>query len=141
MDTAGFQSMGFPDVAQTRVAITDPSYLDLPFATGGMTIGKINTSKPIFNKKGEIEGFEPVQDPSMPHPAYNTQLEGDYIGGFEVPVPRQILAPDFYAARRAAGIDPGGDARSFQLSKPTQEATSQWVDTVSEYIEKVKAEQ
>jgi hypothetical protein len=141
MERAEFQSKGFPDVVQTRVAITDPDYLDLPFASGGMTIGRVDKSNPILNKKGEVVGFEPVQNPNLSHATYNTQLSGDYMGGFEVPIPRQILAPDFYAARRAAGIEPGGDARSFQLSKPTQEATPEWVDTVSEYIEQVKANQ
>ena len=141
MEKAEFQSKGFPDVVQTRVAITDPDYLDLPFASGGMTIGRVDKSNPILNKKGEVVGFEPVQNPNLSHATYNTQLSGDYMGGFEVPIPRQILAPDFYAARRAAGIKPGGDARSFQLSKPTQEATPEWVDTVSEYIEQVKANQ
>ena len=141
MDQTKYQAMGFPDVAQTRVAITDPAYLDLPFATGGMTIGKVNKQNPILNKKGEVVGFEPVQDPFLEHPTYNTHLSGDYVGGFEVPVPREILAPDFYRQRREMGVDPRGDARSFQLSKPTQEATPEWVDTVSEYIEQAKANQ
>jgi len=141
MDKAEFQSKGFPDVAQTRVAITDPAYLDLPFATGGMTIGRVDKSNPILNKKGEVVGFEPVQNPNLTHATYNTQLSGDYMGGFEVPIPRQILAPDFYKQRREMGVDPQGDARSFQLSKPSQQATPEWVDTVSEYIEQVKANQ
>ena len=141
MDKAEFQSKGFPDVAQTRVAITDPAYLDLPFASGGMTIGRVDKSSPILNKKGEVIGFEPVQNPNLSHATYNTQLSGDYMGGFEVPIPRQILAPDFYKQRREMGVDPQGDARSFQLSKPSQQATPEWVDTVSEYIEQVKANQ
>lgn len=141
MDQAEFQSMGFPDVAQTRVAITDPSYLDLPFASGGMTVGKVDKGNPILNKKGEVVGFEPVESPNLPHPTYSTQLSGDYVGGFEVPVPRQLLAPDFYKKRREMGVGTGGDARSFQLTKPTQQATPEWVDTISEYIEQVKANQ
>jgi hypothetical protein len=141
MDQAEFQSMGFPDVAQTRVAITDPAYLDLPFASGGMTVGKVDKGNPILNKKGEVVGFEPVESPNLPHPTYSTQLSGDYVGGFEVPVPRQLLAPDFYKKRREMGAGTGGDARSFQLTKPTQQATPEWVDTISEYIEQVKANQ
>ena len=120
------QKMGFPNVASTRIAITNPEYLNLPHATGGMTIGKISKDQPI------------LENIITPHPTYNTQIAGEYIGGFEVPVPRQFLAPDFYAGRRAAGKDPQGDARAFQLSKPTQEATPEWVDSLSEYIEMQK---
>ena len=126
MDKAEFQNLGFPDVASTRVAITDPEYLDLPLASGGMTVGRISKDQPI------------LENVITPHPTYNTQIGGEYIGGFEVPIPRQLLAPDFYAQRRALGTDPKDDPRSFQLGKPSQEATPEWVDRLSEYIENAK---
>ena len=126
MDKAEFQNLGFPDVASTRVAITDPEYLDLPLAAGGMTVGRISKDQPI------------LENVITPHPTYNTQIGGEYIGGFEVPIPRQLLAPDFYAQRRALGTDPKDDPRSFQLAKPSQEATPEWVDRLSEYIENAK---
>jgi hypothetical protein len=126
MDKAEFQNLGFPDVASTRVAITDPEYLDLPLASGGMTVGRISKDQPI------------LENVIIPHPTYNTQIGGEYIGGFEVPIPRQLLAPDFYAQRRALGTDPKDDPRSFQLLKPSQEATPEWVDRLSEYIENAK---
>ena len=135
MEMDRFQKMNFPDVVQTRVAITDPAYLDLPSYTGGMTIGRMDKSNPIFDQEGKLIGYAPVENPAMPHPTYNTQMSGDYIGGFEVPVPRQLLASDFYKARREAGKGPGGDARSFQLAKPTQKTNAEWSDPINEYIE------
>jgi hypothetical protein len=55
---------------------------------------------------------------------------------FERQVPRDVMFPDFYRARRAAGLDPVDDARSFQLSSPIQRADQQWLDGVMGYLER-----
>jgi hypothetical protein len=76
-----------------------------------------------------------ISNPVVPHTTYNTQLGGQYVGGFDRPVPRDFLFSDFTAARRAAGTDPSGDMRSFNLSNPIQRADQRWLDNVMKYME------
>jgi hypothetical protein len=120
------QKLGFPDVAATRVAITEPELLNVPTGSSGFTIGKFSENLDITNQ------------PKFPHATYTTQLRGDYLGGTEKPIPYEIMFPDFYASRRAAGIDPSGDWRSFSLSNVGQPLNQEWLDKVMRYLESSK---
>ena len=121
-----FKTAGFPDLPITRAAITEQSLMDVPIHAGGFAVAKMDPT-------GRIITESPV-----PHTTYNTQLAGQYVGGFEQPIPREILFSDFTGARRAAGTDPAGDIRSFQLSNPVQEATQQWVDNLMRFMESTR---
>lgn len=120
------QKLGFPDVAATRVAITEPELLNVPVGSSGFSIGRFN------------ENLETTDQPRFPHATYKTQIRGDYIGGTEKPIPYEIMFPDFYASRRAAGIDPAGDWRSFSLSNISQPLNQEWLDNVMRYLESSK---
>jgi hypothetical protein len=120
------QNLGYPDVAATRVAITEPELLNAPIGSSGFAIGKFS------------ENLETTPQPRFPHATYASQILGDYVGGTQKPIPSQIMFPDFYAARRAAGIDPAGDWRSFSLSNISQPLNQQWLDSVMRYLEDSK---
>jgi len=123
-----FKVAGFPDLPTTRAAITEQSLMDVPIHAGGFSVAKMDPT-------GRIITESPV-----PHTTYNTQLAGQYVGGFEQPIPRELLFSDFTSARRAAGTDPAGDMRSFQLSNPVQQASQQWVDNLMRFMEATKGQ-
>ena len=76
-----------------------------------------------------------IPNPQVPHTTYSTQLGGQgYLGGMEKSIPREVMFPDFYAARRAANQPKLADDRSFSMSNVSQQANQQWVDTVSNYL-------
>ena len=122
VDEKGFQAKGFPDLPSARFAITDPDLIDTPMLYGGQSIARMDST-------GRI-----LENPRIPHKSYNTQLQGNYIGGFENPVPYSVLFPDFYNARRLEGKDLGADPRSFDLANPTQSANQEWLDGVMNWI-------
>jgi hypothetical protein len=114
---------GMPDVAELRYALTDPDLLDVPLGQGGQSIARAS---------GTV-----VQDPKLPHSTYDQQMSGEYVGGFgKEGVPRDVMFPDFIKARRADPDDSGAgyDARSMELSLPTQEANQEWVDGMMAYL-------
>ena len=120
---AEHQAKGFPDVASTRFAITDPAFVGQPTGVSGHSIARLDPA-------GKV-----IPNPQVPHTTYSTQLGGQgYLGGMEKPIPREVMFPDFYAARRAANQPKLADDRSFSMSNVSQQANQQWVDTVSNYL-------
>ena len=116
---------GFPDLATTRAAIFEPGLLDSPLHSSGFTIAKMNPAGSI------------ITDPASPaHTTYNTQLAGNYVGGFAAQPPRSVMFPSFYNERRAAGKPESSDFRSFQLNHPGQVANQEWLDSVMGWMEK-----
>ena len=116
---------GFPDLATTRAAISKPGLMDAPLHSSGFTIAKMNPAGSI------------ITDPASPaHTSYNTQLAGNYVGGFAAQPPRSVMYPSFYNERRAAGKPEYGDPRSFQLGHPGQVANQEWLDSVMGWMEK-----
>jgi len=65
------------------------------------------------------------------HPAYTYGLQGEVVGKLGRPVSYQHMFPDFVEARRAAGKDPKGDPRAFDLSAPSQTITPDMVASMS----------
>lgn len=126
MDLAPRRKAGFPDIAATRYAISDPAIRDAPEAITGLTVAKLATD-------GDV-----IRQPLIPHTTYSTQLPGEFMGGFEVPLAREDVFPDFFRKRRDMGVDPYGDRRSFEISNVQQKATPEWVDTLSSIIEEGK---
>lgn len=77
-----------------------------------------------------------IVDPQVPHPSYDTQLGGlGYTGGLDGEIPREVMFPDFYAERRAAGASANRDHRAFRLDGPHQVADQKWLDGVMKYRE------
>ncbi len=117
------QAKGFPDIASTRFAITDPTLLGQPTGVSGHSIARLDPT-------GKV-----ITDPMVPHTTYSTQLGGQgYLGGTEVPIPREVMFPDFYANRRATGQPQGADDRAFSMGNVSQPANQQWLDTVMGYL-------
>lgn len=117
-----FREAGFPDLPSARAAITEPSLMDVPIHHGGFSIAKMDPT-------GRV-----ITNPVAPHTTYNTQLGGQYVGGFERPIPREFLFSNFTDTRRAANTDPAGDMRSFNLSYPYQRADQQWLNRIMQYM-------
>jgi hypothetical protein len=117
-----FQNAGFPDISYTRYAITDPLLLNEPMYSGGLSIGKM------------VPNAELITNPKIPHKTYDTQLPGEYFGGFEKSIPKEILYPDWYKMRREINAPESGDVRSFQLAKPIQPANQEWLDNLMRFL-------
>jgi hypothetical protein len=121
------RSSGFPEMASTRAATMDPALRYAPEGATGRTISSVDLDNSI------------IQDPRVPHATYGTQMRGEYMGGFEQDLPREVVFPGFFANRRAQGIDPYGDRRSFEISHVNQLADQEWLDRVMQYMERQKA--
>jgi hypothetical protein len=122
MATAPFQKAGFPDVASTRKAIIEPELLNLPSGAAGMTVAKMDP------------GGRVIKDPAIPHTTYNTQLGGQYVGGFDRPIPRGVMFPDWMATRPPGEPGPMNDY-SFERQTVAQPANQQWLDNIMRYIQ------
>lgn len=128
MDKAEWRNKGFPNVTEARFVIQDPTLRDLPAGNevfGGQSIARID----------EAGTMRPTSGLLMPHGTYDTDLAGDYLGGFEMGIPRSVLFPEFISARRAAGTAPSGDNRSFAFSPILQPTNQEWLDGVMKYLE------
>lgn len=128
MDKAEWRDKGFPNVTEARFVIQDPALRNLPAGNevfGGQSIARID----------EAGTTRPTSGLLMPHGTYDTDLAGDYLGGFEMGIPRSVLFPEFIAARRAAGTEPSGDNRSFAFSPILQPTNQEWLDGVMKYLE------
>ena len=122
-----FQNAGFPNIAQTRFAITDPLLLNEPMYSGGLAVGKMKPNTEL------------ITNPVSPHKTYNTQLAGEYLGGLEQSVPKEIMFPDWYKMRREIGAPESGDVRSFQLANPIQQTNQEWLDNIMQYLASQKS--
>lgn len=119
-----FQGKGFPDIASTRFALTEPSLLDAPFNSAGYSVAKVDPNGIV------------TRNPAVPHSTYDSQIAGQYAGGLLRSVPRDVMFPEWYNARRAAGLPESADHRSFDLVKPIQKADQQWLDGIMSYLER-----
>jgi hypothetical protein len=115
---------GFPDINESRFAVTDPDLLDTKILYGGQAIAS-PTGKNI-------------ESPEILHRSYPVQMEGNYVGRIGDPkmgIPPELLFPKFYEERRIQGKPFSADYRSFDLSKPLQKIDNQWVDNIMKYLE------
>ena len=126
MDTAEFQSAGFPSVAEVRHAVTDPRLLNVPTGASGLSVGEINPLGQI------ITG-------GTPHMTYPSKVPGKYVGGFGTSVPKEVMYPDMLRSYARRGYEPV--QYDYLMARPprgtplAQEATQKWVDKVSRWIE------
>lgn len=114
------------DVGAARLAITEPDLAYVPTETIGYNIARLNDNV--------------ITNPARPHSTYNTQIGGEYAGGFEIPVPASIAFPDFYQMLGDRGSQRHRYARAIMMNDVTQRATQEWLDNVMPYWEKAKEE-
>lgn len=119
MDTDKFRKMGFPDMGSIRYALTEPELLSHPSGSAGMTVAR-------------TEG-KAIDNPKVPHSTYNTQLQGEYLGGFEKPIPRSVMFPAWSATRKPGENSSMAD-RAFGMQTVAQKADQQWLDGVVNYL-------
>jgi hypothetical protein len=123
-----WQNAGFPEVGSTRFAISEPALVGEPTGATGYAISKLDPAGKVIN------------NPIVPHTTYNTQLGGKgYVGGLERSVPRDIMFPDFFRARRAAGAPILADDRAFSMSNVSQPANQEWLDRLMAYLERERS--
>ena len=118
MAKAKHQEAGFPDIASTRVAISDPSMFLMPTGMSGHSISKLDESTKLLD------------NPTVPHGTYPHQITGTYSGRLDHLQPAQMIWRDFHKARRKAGKEMKGDGRALMMSTPSQRVDQQWVDTM-----------
>jgi len=128
MGAKQWASKGFPDVTAARYAIQDPRLRDVEAGTGQYG----GQSMALMDPAGTSR---PVSELPMQHNTYSTDLGGNYIGGLEIPVPRELLFPDWYAQRRLEGKALSGDNRAFQMKQASQPITNKLVDDVMKWME------
>jgi hypothetical protein len=117
-----FQNAGFPNIAYTRYALTDPRLLDEPMYSSGLAISRM------------APGSDLVTNPVTPHKTYNTQIRGEYVGGLDQSVPMSVMYPSWFKERRAMGAPTSGDVRSFELARPIQQTNQEWLDGLMNYL-------
>ncbi len=134
MDMAPIAKTQFPNIANVRRALHNPA-LDLDMThSGGRSLGIIESKNPL------VEGFGS-------HRAYPEVTRGYYIGGLEVPLPRNIISRDFYTSpfgksqliamgdTRFKDVPMGGTGRTYGTSVPAQIIDNQLIDEAGQYTD------
>lgn len=115
-----FSALGFPDVAQTRLAITDPGLVDVPQYTG-MRIIKLDPEQGVVRGRG------------LPHSTYPAQIPGQYVGDLPRHVAASVLFPEWAATKNIAVGDPirtSPDMRSLRQGLPVQVVDKTVLDAI-----------
>ena len=133
MEKDSFRRAGFPDVASVRAIVSEPSMSSRVNDPSGMlapTGGRIVEfdSDPVLPMSGK--GNAPVF-----HKTYQQGISGTDLGGLEIPVPRILMVPEFFQARRAAGKDVSKDRRSAEISNILTEITRPKADDMSNFMD------
>lgn len=138
MHNAKFLNAGLPDIGANRAALATPDLLYAPEGTSGHMIAALEPGKAPGGKRGPQ------------HPNYSHTMDGTYLGGFEVGVPRELIWSKLYSHPDMQAYDPFrqlsylfGRApktirKDFGHSPQIQPLDQEWVDRVSEYIDAVK---
>ena len=122
MDTAPFQQAGFPNVGKARYAVTDDALKGKTAGDTGLVVARPNLEK------------NPTSNPIVPHSTYGTQMFGDYIGGLENTVPRNVLFRDYFNLPQVKKFNnPAMQDYGFTRVLPTQEVDQELVDTIMNY--------
>ena len=128
MEKSGFRDSGFPDVTAIRQVVSDQSMssrVNDPSGrlapTGGRIVEFDADPMLLMSGEGNIPDF---------HKTYRQGISGTDLGGLSIPVPRILMAPDFFAARRAADKAPSSDRRSAEISNVLQEIRPEIADDV-----------
>jgi hypothetical protein len=122
MDKSPFQQAGFPSVGKARYAVTDDALKGKGSGDTGLVIGRPNLEK------------DPTSNPIVPHSTYGTQMFGEYVGGLEKTVPRNILFRDYFNLPKVKSLNNSAmQDYAFGRVFPTQEVDQELVDTIMNY--------
>ena len=133
MEKASYRKEGFPDLSVIRTVVADPdvaSRVNDPSAMMAPTGGRIvRFDDDPFTPIGG-EGNYPVF-----HKTYRQGITGEDLGALEMPVPRSLIFPEFFARRRAADKAMPSDRRSAEISNVLQTITPEIADDVDRFTE------
>lgn len=135
MDSSPMQEKGFPSPAEARLAVTDPTQVDLGAGMFGLGAARIDTSAPLLYNapKGNLPRA------SVPHSTYNTQISGDYLGSLP-PVPQSLIFRDVYDAmegkttKSGQALNEAHKTHAIKTKMPAQEITPQILDGILNYL-------
>jgi hypothetical protein len=121
-----FQNIGFPDVAASRVATTDPELLNIDLGLTGHNIARLDP-------EGRI-----IKSPIMPNESYPVHIGGEYFGSLDEPIQYRDFFQGFSDFQRAYGKDPKHDWYTFGRQMPIQQLDQEWLDRVMKSMGKDK---
>lgn len=119
MAKSRWRKLGFPDVAETRFALTEPALLNRKGSVAGFNVAT-------------LPGGELITKPKVPHTTYDTQLKGAYLGSLP-PIPRNVMFPK-WASSLKPGVSETAANRSFLMSDVSQFADAKWLEGVMNYL-------
>lgn len=127
MATAKYQKLGFPDIASTRFAITDPRLVHTPSNTVGLEIARARPNTNIV----------PSSAMNFVHDTYPYGLIGDYVGGFQTPLPFELGLPSVYKADVLSGRTQPQRQRSIGMNPTAEVIDQEFVDNAMGFLEQV----
>lgn len=127
MGTAKYQKLGFPDIASTRFAITDPRLVHTPSNTVGLEIARARPNTQIVLPS----------EMNFKHNTYPVGLIGDYVGGFQTPLPFELGLPSVYKADALTGRTQPQRQRSIAMNPTAEVIDQEFVDNAMGFLEQV----
>jgi hypothetical protein len=138
LDSANALAAGFPDIGANRAAATTPELLYAPEGASGHMISGLTGETPSSSVPGVGH-----------HPNYLKTITGDYFGGLEQSVPRELMFPNYFKAMHGSGYDPV-QVQAYLFSRTPKEIKEafgsdpriqpfdqEWVDKNSKYLEDI----
>lgn len=140
LDSANAMMAGFPDIGANRVAATVPELLYAPEGASGYMISGLS---------GNAAKRAGSNTPDIPHSNYPKKQSGEYFGGTEQSVPRELMFSDYAKAMYGSGYDPvqvhsylfsrtpAEIKEAFGYDPRIQKFDQEWVDKNSKYLEDI----
>ena len=127
LDTAKWRDAGLPNMAEIRHAVTEPALADARTEAFGYALGRIDPERGV------------IRDPVNTHNTYAGHLPGEYMGGFDVQVPVNLMFPDVFEKSMATRGYRPDVAYNLKRGVPTQKADQEWLDGIMPYYEWAKS--
>jgi len=121
-----YQKLGFPNIEQTRFAVTDPQLIHAQSGSAGTMFAKMD-------KDGSV-----ITDPSYVHKSYPTAITGEYLGGLEDLIPHNIMLRDWSKSRNIGDVLGTTDQKSLRQKAVYQPLDQQWLDETMAFLETLK---
>ena len=132
MDLSRFRDLGFPTVREIHDEVMIPELRNANIGDSGFSV--IETNPKASTKPIDI------------HDSYDTGIEGQYAGGFEVPIPARVMYPNMFGNyldlavdKRGAPLTESQKTGSMVMNpKLYQRLDNQWADGVQDFIDRYK---
>lgn len=131
MDKAPWQAAGFPNPGKMRLAVSDPTQVDMDAGMLGLGVARIDPTA------------EAIVAPKIPHGTYNTQIRGDYMGGL-IPIDQGLLFRDLHdsmagkTTKAGLPVNAAHITHAMKTKIPGQLVTPEIVDDIMQRLERQK---